>query len=209
MALGLSTGGEGQYNDVLKYDARSGRFYRVDKVQTSSGWSRDDVEIEVDEFAAIMDLENVETGWVLFTQGAAPQISVAPLGSPRPAKPGPDYKQCFRVMLKLAKSCGGDKPVREFVSSASVVIGAIDKLHNEYEAGVAANPGKLPLVRLEKAKPVKSAQSTNYAPTFVLSGWADRPVDLANADGASAPVVEERQQPAPKAKAAVNADDEF
>ena len=45
-------------------------------------------------------------------------------------------------------------------------------------AGKAANPGKLPVLTVEKIVPVKTGSgarsSTNYHPTFKLSGWAPR-----------------------------------
>jgi hypothetical protein len=181
MALGLQTeGGGGDYTAVAKYDARAGRFFRVDRLQDSAGnWSADNVDIS-NGFQAVMDLENIHVGWMLFAAGVAPQFNLVPLGDPLPPRPTDQHKQGFRLMMKLGKSVGGD--AREFASQAKVVIGAVDALHSEFEKGKAANPGKLPVVAMTGTTPVvskgKGQSSTNYAPIFKIERWVDRPAEL-------------------------------
>ena len=215
MALGLQTeGGGGDYADIVKYDARAGRMFRVDRAQGASGWETNNVEI-TNGFQAVMDLENIEVGWALFVAGQAPSFAMVPLGQPLPAKPSENHKQCFKMMMKLGKSVGGD--AREMASQAKVVIGAIDKLHTDYEAGKAANPGKLPVVALTGTTAVvstgKGQSSTNYAPIFEIKSWVDRPAELAA--NTNAPSQGAAQQAAPVQQAittsqvAPAADDEF
>lgn len=215
MALGLNTdsSGGGNFADVVKYDARAGRMFRVDRFQGAAGWETQNIEV-TNGFQFVPDLDNIQVGWALFAAGMAPSWSVVPLGQPLPPKPSDLHKQCFKMMTKLGKASGGD--VREFASQAKVVIGAIDALHSAYEAQKAANPGKLPVVALTGSTPVvsigKGQSSTNYAPTFEIKGWIDRPAELtagaqavpvAANQGAAQPVVQSRTTsqtaPAPSA----------
>lgn len=185
MALGLSTSteGGGDYAQIVKYDARAGRAFRVDRSQDAAGaWQTDNVDITTG-FQFIPDLDSVQVGWALFTAGSAPSWTMVPLGVAMPPKPTPDHKQCFKLMLKLGKSSGGD--VRELASQAKVVIGAMDALHTTYEAEKASHPGQLPVVVMKSTTPIKSGSgaqtSTNYAPVFEITKWVDRPAELSAA----------------------------
>lgn len=193
MALGLQTeSGGGDYTPVAKYDARAGRFFRIDRFQDGAGnWSSDDVDI-TQGFQAVMDLENIEVGWMLFAAGVAPQWNMVPLGQPLPARPSDQHKQGFRMKMKLGKSCGGD--VREFASQAKAVLGAVDALHTAYVEGAKANPGKLPVVAMTGTTAIKTTgkgqTSTNYAPVFEIKSWVDRPAELIGGVPANEPVAQ-------------------
>lgn len=187
MALGMPTesGGGGEFSAIVKYDARAGRMFRVDRTQDGGGaWNTDNVEI-TQGFQAIMDLENIEVGWALFAAGAPPSFAMVKLGEPMPARPTSEHRNAFRLMMKLGKSVGGD--VRELAAQAKTVIGAVDKLHDAYTAGLKDNPGKLPVVALTGAVPVTSTgqgkSSTNYAPVFEITAWVDRPAELSGQPG--------------------------
>lgn len=211
MALGLQTesNGGGDFNKVIKFDARAGRMFRVDREQDAGGqYQTENVEV-TNGFTAVMDLENIEVGWCLFAAGVAPQLTLVPLGQPLPPRPSDQHKQGFRMMMKLGKSSGGD--VRELSATSKAVLGAVDELHTAYEAGNVANPGKLPLVALTGSKAIvstgKGQSSTNYAPIFEIQKWLDRPADLGGAAGAGE--VKEEPKPAPKpAPAPVAASDD-
>jgi hypothetical protein len=214
MGLGLQTesGGGGNYADVVKFDARAGRMFRVDRVEGATGWETNNVEITAD-FKALIDLDNIQVGWLLFQAGVAPDMTMVKIGEPMPPRPSDQHKQGFKVMMKLAKSCGGD--VREMAATAKSIIGAVDRLHEAYTAQKAANPGKLPLVALTGSTPIvstgKGQTSTNYAPVFEIAGWLPRPADLG---GDATETVAAPPAPAPtpapaKAPAAENFDTEF
>lgn len=194
MALGLSSGGGGGNGGdrvpVVKYDARAGRIFRLDRAQDTAGnWTSNTVEI-TDGFQAIFDLENIEVGWLNFPAGAAPEMTLVKLGEAMPPKPSDRHKQGYRLLMKLGKSIGGD--VREMAANAGVSIGAMDILHSAYEAGRADNPGKLPVVTLAsttahtssgKDKDGRQQTSTNYAPVWEISAWAPRPADMGGSAG--------------------------
>jgi len=189
MGLGLNTEAGGDYAPICKFDARAGRMFRVDREQDGAGtWQTNNVEI-TDGFQAVMDLENVEVGWGHFATGVAPSFALVKLGGAMPAKPSENHKQMFRLLMKLGKTSGGD--VREFASQSKAVIGALDDLHNVYEAQKAANPGKLPLVALKGTRQIvstgKGQTSTNYAPVFEIVRWLDRPADLVASGKPAAP----------------------
>jgi len=212
MALGLTTeAGGGDFTPIVKYDARAGRMFRIDREQGAAGWETNSVEIS-NGFKAIFDMENIQVGWALFAAGIAPSFALVPLGQPLPAKPSDQHKQGFKILLKLGKDAGGD--VRELSSCAKVVINALDSLHTAYEAQKAANPGKLPIVAMTGTKPVVSQgqgqSSTNYMPVFEIVAWADRPAELTGTSTvapAPAPAPQAAVAPAPAAKALVGAEE--
>jgi hypothetical protein len=182
MALGLnynSGSGGGDIIPFVKYDARAGRFFRNDRTENNGAYSNNPVDI-TGAFKAVVDLENIEVGFMKFGTGAAPEFLLTRLGNPMPQKPAGEFKQGARIMMKLAPSCGGD--VRECASNAASFLKGIDDLHTEYLAQKAANAGKLPIVVLKTTMPITSGQgarkSTNYQPVFEITGWAPRPVDL-------------------------------
>ena len=180
MALGFEYGGSGGGNflPIVKYDARAGRFFRVDR--------EDGTSIPTDitrNFKAVFDFENMEIGWICFNAGSAPDFQMGPFGQARPAKPSENHKGGIRMVIKLSGECGGD--CRELAGTAAAMMRGIDALHDEYLAGVKANPGKLPVVVLEDTVALESGsgakKSTNYQPVFKIASWVKRPADLADA----------------------------
>jgi hypothetical protein len=177
-----SAGGSGEFMAVLKYDARAGRIFRVDRDNAGGEWATTPVDI-TRSFKAVMDLENLETGWMDFNTGGAPVFALAKIGDPLPNRPTPKAKNGVRVILKLSKDCGGDKPIREMSSSAKVSLQGLEALYVAYQAEKAANPDKLPVVILEDTLPIvtkgkdkdgNTQTTTNYQPVFKITGWAPR-----------------------------------
>ena len=187
----------GDFTPIVKYDARSGRMFRVDRVQDANGFTNDQVDITAN-FKAVFDFENVETGWMLFAPGTAPSLVLTTLatldkGGAYPDKPSAQHKNGVRFMLKLNKACSGDnKPVREIAGQSKAFLSAIEELYAEYERQKPQHPGQLPIVQLVKTTPVKSGSgaqsSTNYRPEFRISDWAKRPDDLVYREPSAAPV---------------------
>jgi hypothetical protein len=196
MGLGLPTSGaSGDRTPIIKYDARAGRIFRIDRSNASGNWESDQVEI-TNGFQAIFDLENIETGWLSFPAGQAPDIRTVKIGQPLPDRPSDKHKAGFRVLMKLGKSSGGD--VREMAANAGVSIQGMDALYDAYVAGLQDNPGKLPVVILEKTIAVVSTgqgqSSTNYRPVWAISKWVDRPAELVGGQPANEPKAEPVQQ---------------
>jgi len=194
MGLGLSTSsGSGDFIPFVKYDARAGRLFRVDRIQVNGAFESRDVDI-TREAAFVVDLANIKVGWINYTtQGPIKQLAIlgqAPI-PPRPADVNaegkPAFRQGFEVNLSLAKNCAGDgAPLRTLSSAAGCVIEAMDALHDAYSVAAESKTGKLPVVRIADTVPVKSGQSTNYKPIFEVTAWVDRPPSLTIAGPAPA-----------------------
>lgn len=169
------------FTPIVKYDARAGRVFRVDRVQGADGFDNEQIDI-TPIFKAVFDFENVEVGWARFTPNAAPSFALVPMGQDMPPAPTKEHKNAIRLLLKLHPSCGGDKPVREMALQAKSSLSGIEKVYQEYQAEKAKNPGKLPVIVLTSTKPITtgsgSTKSTNYQPVFTITGWSKRPDDL-------------------------------
>lgn len=225
MALGFNfaegsgdTGG-GNIIPIVKYDARAGRISRRDYINNEY------VTVDISRsFKAVVDLENIEVGFINFNTGTAPDFCVVKHGDKMPAPPTADHKPGVRFLLKLGKDCGGD--IREFASTAKASLRGVDELHTAYLAGVAETPGKLPVVVMSDTIPVTTGEgtkkSTNYIPKFEITGWAPRPADLIYvpkaryaAPAAAAPVASNSppstgsRQVAPPAAAPAESEDDF
>ena len=96
-------------------------------------------------------------------------------------------------MLKLSKECGGDKPIREIAGTSKAFLSGVEAVYTRYLAEKAKNPGKLPVLTVEKITPVKTGSgaqsSTNYHPQFAISGWAPRGDLVFEPKGGAAPAV--------------------
>lgn len=182
-------GGNGAGADflpIVKYDARSGRMARIDR-EGGENHSHDISRT----FKAVFDFENLEGGYIRFAAGMAPDFRVTRLADGNPVEnPGDGYKKGVRIIVKLAKDCGGD--VRELASNAKAFVKAAKKLYGEYLDGVKKNSGKLPVVSMNDSYAETSGEgatrSTNYVPVFEITGWVSRPDDLTyQARSSSAP----------------------
>jgi hypothetical protein len=174
----VETSNGGDFLPICKYDARAGRIFRVDRVDVGGQFSSEPVDI-TRTFKALVDLENVETGWINFASGGAPDFKLVPMGSILPARPSDQHKNGIRMMLKLSKECGGDKPIREIAGTSKAFLSGLEALYHDYSRGkVGENGDKLPVVVLEDTIPVTSGQgaktSTNYCPVFKIVGWSLR-----------------------------------
>ena len=184
MALNLPKNEGGPRTPIIKFDARAGRIFRVDRTQEADGWNSKTTEI-TPVFQAIFDLANIELGWLYFPTNGAPEISVARYGQPLPEKPSKNHRAGFRVHMLLGVQSGGD--VREMAANAQVSIKGMDALHDAYLAGLKANPGLLPVVKLAGTEAVtssgkdaagKSVSSQNYMPRWEITKWVPRPAEL-------------------------------
>lgn len=189
MGLGLSTNStQGDFVPFVKFDARAGRLFRVDRIQVNGAFESRDVDITRDAIF-VADLANIKVGWINYTtQGPIKQLAI--LGqAPIPARPAdvnaegkPAFRQGFEINLSLAANCKGEgAPLRTLSSAAGCVIEAMDALHDAYTSAANAEhvkAGKLPAIRIVDTIPVKSGQSTNYKPIFEIMSWVDRPASL-------------------------------
>lgn len=176
MALGLTTTSDSADRlPIMKYDARAGRFFKIDRVQGASGWESLQEDV-TNNLTVAIDLHDIDVGWIAFTtQG--PDFKVVKIGQGIPARPTDQHKQGFRVKL-YEKNLG----VREFASTAKVVVGAIDALHSTVVETVEYKAGQIPVIKMTGTLPVTTSgpqgKTTNYAPVFELLKFIPRPEAL-------------------------------
>jgi hypothetical protein len=121
----------------------------------------------------------IKTGWIYHPEGAGPEKVWDPSNQQMaPKPPGPKkFKRGFEVQFFSNALIPGTKEkigLREFSSTANVVLESINEMYEEFEAGAAKNPGKVPVYHLTGVKPVEGSYGTNYKPLFVLKQWVDR-----------------------------------
>src|SRR5206468_7502697 len=81
----------GDFLPIIKYDARAGRIFRMDRVDNGSGYESDAVDI-TPIFKALADFENVQVGWIYFPPGLAPDFKLVPIGTQLPDRPSALHK---------------------------------------------------------------------------------------------------------------------
>ena len=155
MGFGLNLNAGGDYLPVLKYDARAGRLFRMDRDEVTG--EQDPVDI-TEAFEAAVDFAHGEAGWCWFQAGQAPDFVMVPIGEALPPQPTKNHKQGVRLRLLLSsKAAGGKERLRELATTARSALAGLSALHDSWEAGHEANPGKVVVVRLASVKPVASS----------------------------------------------------
>ena len=128
-------------------------------------------------------MPGLETGWFKFSSGVAPEKVMDPSLAEAAPNPGADFKRGFQIDLYSEKNLMG---LREFSSTAGIVIEAMNNLYDLWMAAPENASGKLPVVRCSGVLPISNKHGTNYQPTFEIVGWTDRPAGLAGGDTKSA-----------------------
>lgn len=170
MGLNIVSSG-GKFDPWVKFNSKAGRWFVK---------GADDQEQEVSPTLFVADFANIKTGWMKFVAGIAPdRVWDESITSAAP-RPSADHKRGFLLRLFSQTAFGG---VVELSSTSMHICNAINALYDAYEAGLGANPGKLPVVKFVRAVPMKDKHGTNYAPEFVIEKWTPRPA--AFDDGAS------------------------
>jgi hypothetical protein len=180
--MSAPTAAGGEFVPILAYNAVSGRLALRDRVQNVSGdWEAKETDVTMTQPAFAVDFGRLEVGWCHFVKGMAPLWSMVPYGQPlpeRPASPGQDvsgkvlnYRNGFRVPV-AGNAIGG---VREMAGNSAALINGMNALHTAFEAAPEAAMGKIPVVKMTSADPVRAGQATNYQPVFSIVSWVDRP----------------------------------
>lgn len=179
MAFNISTeAGGGDFLPYIKYDAKAGRMFRIDRTQQTDGsWTKDETEV-APGVQFILDFATIEEGWISFE--GQPAFAVVPVGQPIPQRPGEQFKQGVRCLLYSQKAFGG---VRTFASTAKAVLGQLDNLHTQYVAAPESKQGMAPVVQFDGVTVIKTkgpkGETTNYAPRLQIVKWVPRPAELA------------------------------
>lgn len=168
----------------LQWDAKAGILLKVDRPQLPDGSrGKQRAEIALKDFVALADPDSVRKGWVHLAPGVYEDHlvgwtqKVPPRPSGQDGKGKPLWQPYVLFHVKLAPALGGD--VRQFASTAIVVINSLDALIDGWLAAPAANdPGQCPVIQITGRAAISSANGTNYAPVWRTAGWRLRPEDM-------------------------------
>ena len=136
MPLNLQPRSSEDFTPYLKFNGKAGRWY----TKTDTGEER-----EVLNLTAIFDLGTIKTGWILFSEGAAPD-TVWDNGSGVSPAPSPKHKRGFAVNVYSPQVLGG---LREFSSTSNGAIIAIRELYDTYEQTYDPQKTMVPVVTCE------------------------------------------------------------
>jgi hypothetical protein len=178
MVFGMQEPTTADFMPVVKFDARAGRLFRSDYNEVTREKVATDITSPPPRFA--FDFESLEVGYGTFSQNG-PVFHVVPEGQTIPPRPS-DRDDKGRLMFKpvfwvrlLGTALGG---VREFASSARIVLQATEELYNRYKAAPEAWAGKIPIVELSRTLPGQMGKApyttTVYTPVFTVIGWTNR-----------------------------------
>ena len=180
MAFGMQTSG-GNFLPIIKYDARAGRIFRVDK----DNGITEQVDITDPNMKFAIDFGSIEVGYVQFSAQGPVRHMVPYDGRALPAQPqdkddkGKLVSRPGFYALVAGQAIGG---IREWCSNAAILLNALDELFNLYAEQPEAAGGKIPLISIVSTVPVTSGtgaqKSTNYKPVFKIVGWVDRLADM-------------------------------
>lgn len=177
----------------IEFDARAGRWSRVDRTQGTEGWQSDKTELAIGAMM-IMDFATIEVGWIDFAGKSGPDFRMVANGQEVGAKPTDMHKAGFRLAILLPK----EQEARTFASSAKAVIGVIDELHTQAE--VLGQAGMVPVMRVTGTRLIETKGpqgiNRNYAPLLDFAKWVPRPAALGAAPVVAKPVVAKPGAPA-------------
>src|SRR5262249_36979624 len=159
-----------------KWNASDGVFIRVDPVQNDVGrWRNKPVDITKD-FEAIFDFESLEIGWIKYPTGGPPVFKLVRLGGEIDDRPGDNFKEGFRLLIKLMNGAGDD--VREFSSNSKIVWQSMSEAHDAYLEACVKHKGQVPVVGIADVIQVRIASSKYYRPDFEFKRWVKRPAEF-------------------------------
>jgi hypothetical protein len=155
----------GEFSPYLKYNAKENWW----------GYHGDETEKELREPRFAIDLRNIQTGWLRYDEGAAPDRVVDPAPGIRASRPSDRHKRGFIVRVFGRTDFTG---AAEFSHNAVGVCSAIRELHRAWRAEELGHPGEVPIVAVVGTDSFKSRYGVNYSPKFKITAWIKRPAEL-------------------------------
>lgn len=160
------------------FNAKAGRWY-------TKRDGKDEPMFEVTDLTAVFDMTSLKTGWFKFNTNMPPEKVIDPSFTESVPNPGQDFKRGFQLDLYSEKNLLG---LREFTSTATIVIQSMNALYDAWMAAPETATGQLPVVRCVGVTAIGNKHGTNYQPKFEIVGWTDRPEALGGGAVAAAPV---------------------
>jgi hypothetical protein len=168
----------------------SGNSYIRFAPQANAWTNRDSEEIQLKK--VVMDLDSVQTGWLMIGAGVRDWQPDEVLGA-KSQSPGEGYKRGF-VCTMFSREMG----LVDWSANAYGPCKGFTKIYEECFKAADANPGKLPVIEYVNSTPEKVGKGNTRVPNFKLVSWVARPAGM-NADGGDE--FEPEPEPAPVRKA--------
>jgi hypothetical protein len=168
----------------------SGNSYIRFAPQANAWTNRDGEEIQLKK--VVMDLDSVQTGWLMIGAGVRDWQPDETLGA-KSQSPGEGYKRGFVVTL-YSKELG----LVDWSANAYGPCKGFEKIYNECDKAAGDNGGKLPVIEYVNSTAEKVGKGNTRVPNFKLVSWVARPAGM-NADGGDE--FEPEPAPAPVRKA--------
>lgn len=170
----------GDMTPWVKFNGKAGRWYV----------KKDSTEVEVVNPVFVADLANAKRAWMHFQEGQAPNVVYFPTHDSAVPKPSENHKLGISLNLFSNAMFGG---VVRMESNSINTCKALGELYASYSASDEAKAGKLPVVKVTGATPIKGNYGTNFAPVFIIDKWVVRPAEF---DAASQPASAPQAAPA-------------
>jgi len=176
----------------------SGNSYIRYAPQANAWTNRDGEEIQLKK--VVMDLDSVQTGWLMIGAGVRDWQPDEVLGA-KSQSPGEGYKRGFVVTL-YSKELG----LVDWSANAYGPCKGFEKIYNECDKAAGDNGGKLPVIEYVNSTAEKVGKGNTRVPNFKLVSWVARPAGMNAEDGlehwaepepAPAPVRKAKPAPAP------------
>ena len=182
MALtGLTTSTD--FMSSIRFNARDGIVSRADRVMGADGkfgTELADITAELAEQGVLIDVGNIEIGWIRFEGMVDITTQHHSLGLPGP-QPSGLHKEGIRLELYLPKAIAEGDQRREFTHTAGGVKNAVNDLHTAWEAAAAGDEEmlggrKVPVVKIT-IEEFTTKNGTFHKPDFVIAEFVPRPVE--------------------------------
>jgi hypothetical protein len=170
------TANSGERPPKLVWDCKACQLYTEVRVQDDNGnWHSEQTQIALSDFRGIPDLSTLEIGWIAYLKGVGLDAELVRVrsGKDHGDAPSADHREGLRLIWSVAGI------VYEMISTAGPVWNAVDTLDNEFLAGVAERPGRLPIVGITDTTKITLSNNVDvFAPVFGIIGWQKRPPEL-------------------------------
>ena len=153
----------------------SGNSYIRFAPQANAWTNRDGEEIQLKK--VVMDLDSVQTGWLMIGAGVRDWQPDEVLGA-KSQSPGEGYKRGFVVTL-YSKELG----LVDWSANAYGPCKGFEKIYNEADKAAGDNGGKLPVIEYVNSTAEKVGKGNTRVPNFKLVSWVARPVGMNAEDG--------------------------
>jgi hypothetical protein len=161
----LDIGADGEFAPYLKFNAKSNEW----------SWHGEDGASVLASPRFVMDLVNIQTAWVRFDEGSAPDYAIDPAPGERAERPTERHKRGFLVRVCSKSSFRG---TGDFASNAVGVCNAVREIYRQYRQKAGEHPGEVPVISVTGSASFKGRYGTNYSPNLQITGWIRRPADL-------------------------------